>query len=111
MEELRDASIHHTALKVFGDIKSMKLYENLYETVQRLVCSPNVDKHNMKNTLEMVIKANGLETEIRDIVYHQIRSSVKTELRNTIASVGRPDARVYIYDNIPDSDRSRRTIR
>lgn len=86
MEELREASIHHTALKVFGDIKSMKLYENLYETVQRLVCSPSVDKHNMKTTLETAIKANGLETEIRNIVYHQIRSTIKTELRTTMVA-------------------------
>lgn len=34
MEELRDASIHHTAIKLFSDIKCMKLYENLYKMVQ-----------------------------------------------------------------------------
>lgn len=34
MEELRDASIHHTAIKLFGDIKCMKLYDNLFQTVQ-----------------------------------------------------------------------------
>lgn len=34
MEELRDASIHHTAIKLFSDIKSMKLYDNLFKTVQ-----------------------------------------------------------------------------
>lgn len=34
MEELRDTSIHHTALKFSEDIKQMKVYSNLYKTVQ-----------------------------------------------------------------------------
>lgn len=34
MEELREASIHHTALKFSEDIKQMKVYSNLYKTVQ-----------------------------------------------------------------------------
>lgn len=85
MEELRDASIHHTALKVFDDIKSMQMYTNLYETVQRLASSPEVDRDNLKRSLELAIRATGLETEIRNIVFHQIRSSVNSELRHTIA--------------------------
>lgn len=84
MEELRDASIHHTTLKVFGDIKGTHLYDSLYETVQRLVCQPIVDKHNLKSTLESAIRSNGLEMEIRDIVYHQIRNSVRAELKNSM---------------------------
>lgn len=51
MEELRDASIHHTAIKLFSDIKCMKLYDSLYQTVQvpnkysfALPCSSN---HNL----------------------------------------------------------------
>lgn len=34
MEELRDSSIHHTALKFCEDVKQMKIYNNLYKTVQ-----------------------------------------------------------------------------
>lgn len=34
MEELKDASIHHTAIKISNDIKSMKLYNNLFKMVQ-----------------------------------------------------------------------------
>lgn len=41
----------------------------------------------MKYTLEVAIRSNGLETEIRDIVFHLIRNSVKTELKNTMVSV------------------------
>lgn len=107
MEELRDTSIHHTAIKLFGDIKSMKLYENLFKMVQvwswnyysfigiclllqclqKLACSPDVDKDNMKTTLEMAIKGNGLETEIRNIVFHLIRNTLKAEMKTTMLSV------------------------
>lgn len=34
MEELKDASIHHTAIKISNEIKNMKLYGQLYKTVQ-----------------------------------------------------------------------------
>lgn len=34
MEELKDASIHHTAIKISNEIKNMKLYSQLYKTVQ-----------------------------------------------------------------------------
>lgn len=35
MEQLRDASIHHTALKLLTEIKNMKNYdEKIYKTVQ-----------------------------------------------------------------------------
>lgn len=39
MEELRDASIHHTALKFSEDIKQMKVYSNLFKTVQVMLLS------------------------------------------------------------------------
>lgn len=34
MEELRETSVHHTALKFSDDIKQMKVYSNLFKTVQ-----------------------------------------------------------------------------
>lgn len=34
MEELRETSIQHTALKFSEDIKQMKVYSNLFKTVQ-----------------------------------------------------------------------------
>lgn len=37
MEELKDASIHHTALKILSEITSMKNYDEIiYQTVQVL---------------------------------------------------------------------------
>lgn len=40
----------------------------------------------MKQTLETAIKANGLEIEIRNVIYHLIRNSVKSDTRPTPAS-------------------------
>lgn len=63
------------------------MYVHIKTKLQKLACTPEVDKNNMKGTLEVAIRSNGLETEIRDIVYHLIRNSVKTELKNSMASV------------------------
>ncbi|KAG4073830.1 hypothetical protein HA402_014035 [Bradysia odoriphaga] len=83
MDELKDASIHHTAIKISNEIKNMKLYGQLYKTVQKLVCSPDVNKDNIKSTLQVAILANGLDTDIRNIVYHLIRSTLKNEFKST----------------------------
>jgi hypothetical protein len=34
MEELRDTSIHHTAIKFTEEVKQMKIYSNLFKSVQ-----------------------------------------------------------------------------
>ncbi|KAG5675845.1 hypothetical protein PVAND_005715 [Polypedilum vanderplanki] len=81
MDEIREGSIHHTALKFTEDIKQMKIYNNLYKTVQKLTCSPDVKNDDMKNTLEQAMKKHGLETEIRNIVFHLIRNSIKSEVK------------------------------
>lgn len=47
------------------------------------MCVPEVDKDDMKKTLETVIKSSGLETEIRNIVYHLVRSNGKVETKPT----------------------------
>lgn len=117
MQELKDVSIHHTALKILSEITSSKNYdETIYKTVQvyhcqnsvmwkfqcvilsfvyllwlfrwqKLVCSPDVDKCDMKRTLEQAIKANGLETEIRNMVFHLLRASNKTDTKNPVQCV------------------------
>lgn len=79
MEELKDTSIHHTALKLTNEIQGMKEYGHLYKIVQKLACSPDVDKDDMKTTLETIINATGLEIEIRNIIYHLIRSFIKVD--------------------------------
>lgn len=84
MEELKDASIHHTALKLVNDMQMMKIYGNIYKMVQKLACSPDVDKDDMKATLGAAIKITGLEIEVRNIVYHLVRASTKADFRPTI---------------------------
>lgn len=54
---------------------------------KKLVCSPDVDKVDMKRTLEQAIKTNGLETEIRNIVYHLLRASNKCDNKNPVTCV------------------------
>lgn len=41
----------------------------------------------MKRTLEQAIKANGLETEIRNIVYQLLRASNKTDTKHPMQCV------------------------
>lgn len=52
--------------------------------LQRLACSPEVDKDDMKSTLEVAIKANGLETEIRNMVYHLVRRNGKGDPKSPV---------------------------
>jgi len=83
MEELQDASIHHMTAKVIAAIKNTKSYEPIYKELQKLVCNPSVDTHDMRNTLEDAIKSAGLETEIRNIVYNLVRTRLsKTDDKN-----------------------------
>lgn len=77
MEELQDASIHHMTAKVIAALKNSKCYEPIYEDLQRLVASPNVDKHDIRNTLEDAIKTAGLETELRNMIYNLVRSRLE----------------------------------
>lgn len=50
MDELKDMSIHHTAQKISTDIKNMKVYDNLYKTVQVTIPTkiPLKNLHNKK---------------------------------------------------------------
>lgn len=54
---------------------------------KKLVCSPDVDKIDMKRTLEQAIRANGLETDIRNIVFHLLRAANKNDTKNPIQCV------------------------
>lgn len=59
----------------------------MFDTIfQKLACSPEVDKDDMKHTLEAAIKSNGLETEIRNVIYHLIRNSLKSEAKPMLPS-------------------------
>ncbi|TMW53720.1 hypothetical protein DOY81_001188 [Sarcophaga bullata] len=90
MDELQDASIHHMAAKLLQEIQNHKNFEPLYKSVQKLACSPNVDRNDMVNTLEEAIKNAGLETELRNIVYHMVRNKSKTEDKPSQISINDP---------------------
>lgn len=83
MEELKDASIHHTAIKLSNDIKTMKLYGELFKRVQGLACQPTVDKNDLRNSLEDAIKSTGLDTELRNIIFHLVRTTIKNDHPST----------------------------
>ncbi|XP_067206864.1 TBC1 domain family member 19 isoform X2 [Linepithema humile] len=69
-----NASLDKTARKLTDDIQNMSNYKALYNEIQRLVASPVVDKDDFKNSLVTALKNNGLETEIRNTVFHWARS-------------------------------------
>lgn len=52
----------------------------------------------MKSTLEAAIKANGLETDIRNLIFHLIRSTIKHEIKSAlqpVSSYGKNSFRKY----------------
>lgn len=52
----------------------------------------------MKRTLEQAIKANGLETEIRNIVFHLLRSVNKSDNKNPMQCVRGFSQHFQIHD-------------
>ena len=56
-------------------------------TFQKLACSPSVDRNDMVNTLEDAIKNAGIETELRNIVFHMVRNKCKPEEKPSQISV------------------------
>lgn len=60
---------------------------------------PDVDKDDMKASLEIAIRRHGLETDVRNIIYHMIRSTVKTEVKNLVQAVSNLILIRYINTN------------
>ncbi|XP_014485954.1 PREDICTED: TBC1 domain family member 19 isoform X2 [Dinoponera quadriceps] len=63
-----------TARKLTDEMQNMSNYKALYNEIQKLVASPAVNKEDFKNSLVTALKSNGVETEIRNTVFHWIRS-------------------------------------
>ncbi|XP_015514833.1 TBC1 domain family member 19 isoform X1 [Neodiprion pinetum] len=74
MESTKEIELQKTANKLTDDIQSMTNYKNLYNEIQRLVASRAVRKEDFKNTLVDALKSNGLETELRNTVFHWART-------------------------------------
>ncbi|KAK1130585.1 hypothetical protein K0M31_018710 [Melipona bicolor] len=74
IEESRKISLQKSAERLTEEIQSMANYKNLYTEIQKLVASTAVKREDFKNTLLEALKSNGLETEIRNTVFHWVRS-------------------------------------
>ncbi|KAL0276146.1 UNVERIFIED_CONTAM: hypothetical protein PYX00_003780 [Menopon gallinae] len=74
MEDMKDRSIHQTAQKITYDIRNMSAYKNFYTDLQKLVSSPSVKKSDFRNSLLEALKRTGMETELRNSVFHWVRS-------------------------------------
>ncbi|XP_076761756.1 TBC1 domain family member 19 [Xylocopa sonorina] len=72
--ECKDISLKKSAKKLTEEIQSMANYKNLYTEIQRLVTTTAIKREDFKNTLMDALKSNGLETEIRNTVFHWVRS-------------------------------------
>ncbi|XP_049802117.1 TBC1 domain family member 19 [Schistocerca nitens] len=74
MDDMKDKSIHFTAERLTEEIKKMSSYKNFYSEIQKMVSSTCVKQSNFKETLLEAIRQAGMETELRNTVFHWIRS-------------------------------------
>ncbi|XP_043486314.1 TBC1 domain family member 19 isoform X2 [Polistes fuscatus] len=74
MEESKENFIEKSAERLTKNVQNMANYRSLYNEIQRLVASTVVKKDDFKNTLIDALKVNGLETELRNTVFHWVRS-------------------------------------
>ncbi|XP_011503047.1 PREDICTED: TBC1 domain family member 19 [Ceratosolen solmsi marchali] len=70
----KKSELHKIADKLTEDIQCMTNYKNLYNEIQRLVASSSVKKEDFKSTLFKALNDEGLETELRNTVFHWTRS-------------------------------------
>ncbi|XP_076230802.1 TBC1 domain family member 19 [Calliopsis andreniformis] len=73
-EDSADTSFKKSVERLTEEIQSMANYKSLYTEIQKLVASTAVKREDFKNTLIDALKNNGLETEIRNTVFHWARS-------------------------------------
>nr|XP_033329468.1 TBC1 domain family member 19 isoform X1 [Megalopta genalis] len=79
-EDYEDTVQKRTAERLTEEIQSMANYKSLYIEIQKLVASTAVKRGDFKNTLMEALKSNGLETEIRNTVFHWTRSQSSLSL-------------------------------
>ncbi|XP_066594152.1 TBC1 domain family member 19 [Prorops nasuta] len=74
MEDVKNFSLNESARKFTEDIQRMANYRSLYSEIQKLVASTAVKKDDFQNSLIEALKSNGLETELRNTVFHWART-------------------------------------
>ncbi|KAJ0179591.1 hypothetical protein K1T71_005303 [Dendrolimus kikuchii] len=87
MEGIKDEDIHQTALKLAEEIKNLSIYKSFYSDVQKLVSSPNVKKEDFKQTLQQAMKEKGLDTKLRNTVFHWVRTQSKQNRLDPLTSL------------------------
>ncbi|XP_046668556.1 TBC1 domain family member 19 isoform X1 [Homalodisca vitripennis] len=74
MDDMKDKSIHLSVEKLSEEIQNMKIYKDFYTDLQKLAASTSVKEDNFKETLLEAMKESGMETELRNTVFHWMRS-------------------------------------
>ncbi|XP_035728237.1 TBC1 domain family member 19-like [Vespa mandarinia] len=74
MEKSKENFLEKSAEKLTKNVQNMANYRSLYNEIQRLVASTVVKKNDFENTLIDALKVNGLETQLRNTVFHWARS-------------------------------------
>jgi hypothetical protein len=77
MDDIKDKSIHHTAIKICEDFKSSPSYQALFRDLQKLVSTPSVKYDDFKDSLLKAMKDNGLDAGLRNNVYHWMKTKKK----------------------------------
>ncbi|CAK1578846.1 unnamed protein product [Parnassius mnemosyne] len=92
MESIKEENIHHTALKLAEEIKNLSIYKSFYSDIQKLVSSPNVKKEDFKQTLQQAMKEKGLETKLRNTIYHLVRAQNKQTKLDPLTTLSKASA-------------------
>ncbi|CAH0396993.1 unnamed protein product [Chilo suppressalis] len=92
MEAIKEEAIHHTALKLAEEIKNLSIYKSFYSDVQKLVSSPNVKKEDFKLSLQQAMKEKGLDTKLRNTVFHWVRTQNKQNKLDPLTSLMKASA-------------------
>ncbi|KAL0839910.1 hypothetical protein ABMA28_016527 [Loxostege sticticalis] len=87
MDAIKEEAIHHTALKLAEEIKNLSIYKSFYSDVQKLVSSPDVKKEDFKQTLQQAMKEKGLDTKLRNTVFHWVRTQSKQNKLDPLTSL------------------------
>ncbi|XP_050679911.1 TBC1 domain family member 19 isoform X3 [Leptidea sinapis] len=87
MDNLEEDAIHHTAIKLAEEIKNLSIYKSFYSDVQKLVSCPNVTKEDFRQTLQQAMKEKGLDTKLRNTVFHWVRTQNKQNKLDPLTSL------------------------
>ncbi|KAF4524524.1 hypothetical protein B566_EDAN002796 [Ephemera danica] len=96
MEDLKDKSIHFNAQTLSEEIKLLPMYKRFYNDVQKLVASPSVQKSTFRPSLLAAMKQSGLETELRNTVFHWMRSHQSHAARNAASPLHTKEPIAYL---------------